>query len=627
MCGFFLLQSTSLSRQSQLEIVDNSLSRLVHRGPDNQSTFRKDDFVFGHVRLSIQDLSVDANQPFLSTCGRYVLCFNGEIYNSPQLRKHLIDLGVIFRTINSDTEVLLHWLIQYGTSRFHDLDGEWAFTFYDSLDRSLILCRDRVGTKPLYYFQDDSNFLASSEFTPIALSGLCDIDISSIGLESYLVHGATASPHTLINNIFKVGAGQYVSLTPKTFTTYTWWSYSLSHRDSFQPSCISSIDCNRLVEDSVMSRTLSDVPFGVLFSGGVDSSIIANTISKNIPGSCHTFTIGYDPKPSFDEAKKAKFFSNVFNTQHHEHILSSPSVMSEIENLIKQYDIPLSDWVNLPLYFISKQAKKDGFSVLIGGEGADELFLGYPAYFRYIFQDFLLKFFRTPYSFFRITKLYLIFSKFFPALNYRISSLFKTYLSYGSSFISNSLVFAPFELVNSSKYLISNFTSYSSNLSTYQRIKQVEFTIRLPELLLMRVDSMTMLNSVEARVPFLSGPLLDSILELKPFILAPFFRPKYFLKQAFSFLPPKILWSKKVGFGTPIPDWFTGDFKFKIVDSVLNINSSYNIFNDFWLDNLVLRTDSSILAQKNKSIWQLWTVYVFLTWYDELYFQYRSCIK
>lgn len=617
MCGFFILKSNLLPPSEQNNLVTRALERMHHRGPDNLSIYRLDGFTFGHVRLSIQDLSSDANQPFISNCGRYVLCFNGEIYNAKRLKSILVDNGVSFRTLNSDTEVLLYWLISFHTTRLDDLDGEWSFFFYDSVTSSAILCRDRVGTKPLYFVKNDTSFIASSELKPIIDTQICKNEISSAGLESYLVNGATAAPYTLIEGIYKLGAGQILTFSKDSFKIMSWWSHDSINANSLPQ--VSLKQCKSLVIDSVLSRTICDVPYGILFSGGVDSSIIASVISRNVPDKCHTFTVGFNPRPLFDETEKAKNLSKLFNTDHHEFILSKSSAITEINSLISKYDVPLSDWVNLPLYLIARKAKQEGFSVLIAGEGADELFLGYSAYFRYIALDLLCTAINPFYNIlakFEICKL--IFRKYFPRTCYQILTILKTFHLYHSTFISNSLVFAPHELIGVSDKLNVDPYLYKSKSSTLDRIRSAEFKIRLPELLLMRVDSMTMLNSVETRVPFLSGPLLSAILPQNVFQLSPWFKPKFFLKKAFSDLPHSILWTRKIGFGTPIPDWFTGDFKSSLCLKLSALNITYKLFSTKWIDVLILKTNSNIVPLRNRSVWQLWTIYILLTWYDSL---------
>jgi asparagine synthase (glutamine-hydrolysing) len=621
MCGFFLLHSSLLSSSEQEQLVIDSLERMRHRGPDNLSISSSNDITFGHVRLSIQDLSVEANQPFISPCGRYTLCFNGEIYNTSYLKPLLFKHGIKFKTANSDTEVLLYWLICYGTSRLNELDGEWSFAFYDRECSRLTISRDRVGTKPLYYLRDNNSLIISSELKPILLSGFSSCEISANGLESYFVHGASVAPFTVISDVFKLGAGEVAEISQTDFIVTKWWRHE-SSRSRHIPRVLPH-QCKSLVSDSVLSRTISDVPFGILFSGGVDSSIVASTISKQ-SGTCHTYTVGFSPPPPFDEAKKAKFLSQFFDTEHHELIVKDDLALLYIQDLLGKYDVPLSDWVNLPLYLISRKAKQDGFSVLIAGEGADELFLGYPAYFRYMAQDWFLKLLKPFHPLIRLILQHPLSHNISPSFCARFRHLLIIYQKYGSSFISNSLVFSPHELDDAFENITVNHESYYSRSTTFERIRKAEFTIRLPELLLMRVDSMTMCNSVESRVPFLSSSLLDTILGQRLFNLAPWFRPKYLLKQAFSSLPSSVLWSPKIGFGTPVPDWFTGDFQSIVFTSITSINAKYNILNSHWVSNLFTAADSKIGAIRNRTIWQIWTIYVFMTWYNSVNYHLSS---
>jgi asparagine synthase (glutamine-hydrolysing) len=381
---------------------------------------------------------------------------------------------------------------------------------------------------------------------------------------------------------------------------------------------ITNTHCHDLTVESVISRTISDVPFGVLFSGGVDSSIIASTISSHSLCPCNTFTIGYDPKPSFDESDKAEHLSSVYGTIHHQLTIQGVYDPNLIAELVSKYDTPLSDWVNLPLYLISRFAKQKGISVLLSGEGADELFLGYPAYFRYILLDTIFRLRIHSIAQLIPTNLRQTLFRLFPSTYYKISQVLKSYSLYGSTFISNSLVFSPHDLSDSSHYLSLDLSKYRCNQPTIRRIRNTEFNIRLPELLLMRIDSMTMLNSVEARVPFLSSSLLNTILPQRISLLAPFLKPKYLLKCAFRYLPPSVLFSKKTGFGTPVPDWFKGTFKTYICSTILKLNSSTQLFHLSWLNTLISNSDSPSLFLRTQSIWKLWTLFILFMWYDSL---------
>jgi len=617
MCGFFIYYSSLVSSQVQESTVRVCLNQMSHRGPDNLSISTSNAVTFGHVRLAIQDLSPLANQPFYSQCNRYILCFNGEIYNAHFLRKELSQLGVTFRTSNSDTEVLLYWLITYGTSRLDSLDGEWSFVFYDSVTNSYTLCRDRAGTKPLYYYHvPDQIFIGSSELKPLLSTRVTPFDICPEGLESYLVHGASQAPFTLIQDVFKVRPGEFIICTDTNISKHQWWSHEST--SSSQIKAITNIQCHDLTVDSVISRTISDVPFGVLFSGGVDSSIIASIISSDPLFTCNTFTVGFNPKPSFDESDKAKYLSNLYGTTHHQLTLQGSDDTKLISDLVSKYDTPLSDWVNLPLYFISRYAKEKGFSVLLSGEGADELFMGYPAYFRYIILDLICQLPINTVARLIPKNIRQTISKLFPSTYSKVLHVLKSHGLYGSTFISNSLVFSPHDLSDSSPYLIPDLSKYRSTKSTISRIRNAEFNVRLPELLLMRVDNMTMLNSVEVRVPFLSAPLLNLVLPQRASFLAPFNKPKYLLKRAFNSLPRSVLYAKKTGFGTPVPDWFKGSFKSYICTTILKLNSSNQLFRQPWLSTLISNSESQSLYLRTQSIWQLWTLFVLLVWYDSI---------
>src|SRR5439155_18253627 len=374
---------------SSSEVVARMRDRMAHRGPDGFGIWGTQDqsCTFGHRRLSIIDVSTNASQPMLNDDETVALIFNGEIYNHAAIRKELEALGKYkWRTDHSDTEMLLHAYEEWGLDCVDRFYGMFAFAIYDRRDRGrpvLHLVRDRVGVKPLYLTRTSAGeWLFASEIRALLAHPDVSPELDRTAFWHYLTFIVAPAPLTMFRGIFKVPAGHRVTIDWRgQATTTRWWdcdpgrSRLLSEQDISEPEAVQEL--TRLLKQSIARRMVSDVPFGVLLSGGVDSSLNVALMSELMTRPVTTFTIGYEGKESYNEFQFARRISARYQTDHHETFINAEEAQNFLPLLVRLQDEPIADNVCIPLYFLARLVKQSGTTVVQVGEGADENFLGY----------------------------------------------------------------------------------------------------------------------------------------------------------------------------------------------------------------------------------------------------------
>src|SRR6266545_4411627 len=354
---------------------------LRHRGPDAHGEYRNGNLWFGHRRLSIIDLSELALQPMLSTSGRYVICYNGEVYNYRELAAELSLDGLRSR---SDTEVVLRAFESLGVESFAKLNGMFAFAMYDTQARKLWLVRDRLGIKPLYFRVDSEGLAFASEIKAIraASDGPLTCDLSA--LHEFLYYGNSLGGRTLLCGIRQLLPGHYLELDLHSFTwgVHQYWSLrqQAGRERQVQSSTGEMIaETRRLLEQSVRRQLVGDVPVGVFLSGGIDSTAITAFASKHYPGRLATYSAGFDDQSGPDERPKARRVAQLYGTNHHELSVGGSAVADVVEKMVYHHDLPFSDAANVPLYLMASQISSQT-KVVMQGDGGDELFGGYRRY-------------------------------------------------------------------------------------------------------------------------------------------------------------------------------------------------------------------------------------------------------
>ncbi len=593
MCGIGGIVSTNNSKIDQ-NIANDMKVSLEHRGPDHSSiNYISDSECFIHSRLSIIDLDSRSNQPYQDDDKRYTIVFNGEIYNFKEIRAELQSKGVKFST-EGDTEVLLKGYIEYKSEILKKLRGQFAFAIHDAKTSSIFLARDRIGIKPLYFARNDDWFIFSSELKTIEQSNLIPFEPDIESYITYLRHLCVPMNRTGNLNISKVQPGEYIEFfSDNSIKSNQYWDpFDIEvNNDISEEEAIENID--RLLNESVEYRKVSDVEVGLFLSGGLDSSLIGKLMKQNEKAGLKGFNIDFkDHFPGYEgELNEAKFAASNNDIDLIEENISYQEFQELLDNYSFYQDDLVGDEVGIPLYFLGKKTKNSKIKVVQVGEGADELFYGYDHWNRYLKLN---KFFKP---FFKTTKKYSSFK------NHRLNML-SNILFNRTSFAGGALGFNLKELdslivdgLPSHSDLIfyadnkwkDYFSNKNSKISKWMTL--IDLKIRLPELLLMRMDKLVMQSAVEARVPFLDHKLVEYVLSLPEELLIDLTNTKSLLKKvALKYLPEQIINRKKQGFRAPIGEWIKKDEE-KFYESVQQFNSLVNLFNERELNHILNGND------------------------------------
>jgi asparagine synthase (glutamine-hydrolysing) len=560
-------------------LVERMRDEMPHRGPDDagELIFDEGRGGLGFRRLSIIDLSEAGHQPMHGCTDRVWLVFNGEIYNHASLREGLIERGHVYAS-RTDSETILHLYEERGLDFVHDIEGDYAIAIWDAAREQLTLVRDRIGVKPLYFYHKGARFIFASEIKAILQHPAVTPDVDEESLYHYLTFLTTPAPRTLFRDIQKIPAGHMLVVSRDgTVNIKQYW-------DALPPAEMNAgmsdeehkSEILRLLRDSIRKRMMADVPFGVFLSGGVDSSANVALMSEQMSRPVETFTVGFRDEEYLNELDSARRIARDFKTNHHEVIISESEMTKFLPDLVFHQDEPIADPVCVPLYYVSKLARDSGTIVVQVGEGADEIFSGYENYVRHlrIYEKFWQHAERVPLGLRRaasaVTR---------PALEAtgrkraaielirRLGADEPLFLGgvvvYDETFKPRVLSAGLRERMNgrSSLEAVNKYLDYIERerpLSDFlTRMTYLELKLRLPELLLMRVDKITMATSVEARVPFLDHHLVEYAMGLPRSLKVEGKSGKHILKRALEeILPKDLLYSRKRGFGAPVREWF-----------------------------------------------------------------------
>jgi asparagine synthase (glutamine-hydrolysing) len=551
---------------------------MVHRGPDDSGELLFDGRRggLGFRRLSIIDLSAAGHQPMHGCDERTWLVFNGEIYNHAQLRVGLEQRGHKYAS-RTDSETIIHLYEERGLDFVHDIEGDYAIALWDEALERLVLVRDRVGVKPLYYYYKDGRFIFASEIKAIIQHPAVTADVDERALYHYLTFLTTPAPSTLFKDIHKLPAGHLLTIGRNgQLNIQQYWDALPPEQEVVRSSAEHKAEILRLLRESIRKRMMSDVPFGVFLSGGVDSSANVALMSELMSRPVETFTVGFSDAEYLNELDSARRISKRFRTNHHEVIISEKEMKEFLPDLIFHQDEPIADPVCVPLYYVSKLARDSGTIVVQVGEGADEIFSGYENYVRHlrIYEKFWRHATALPLGLRRALS-----NVSRPALEATgrkrmaielIRRLGADEPLFWGGVVVYDEAFKPRVLSDQMRSQINGLSSLQvvetyldhieqtrPNSDFLARMTYLELKLRLPELLLMRVDKITMATSVEARVPFLDHHLVEYALGLPRELKVKGMVGKHILKQALEdVLPHDLLYERKRGFGAPVREWF-----------------------------------------------------------------------
>jgi asparagine synthase (glutamine-hydrolysing) len=637
MCGICGIWEYSASGgRIDLPLVERMRDEMHHRGPDDQGAAIFDDgrLGLGFRRLSIIDLSPAGNQPMRGCAGRQVwIVFNGEIYNHAELRKDLEQRGHQYAS-RTDTETILHLYEERGLDFVNDIEGDFGIALWDAEREQLVLARDRVGVKPLYYYHQDGRFIFASEIKAILQHPAVTPDIDEESLYHYLTFLTTPAPRTLFRNIQKLPAGHTLVIKRDGAAELKqYWDALPNPAPAHRSPAEHQEEILRLLRDSIRKRMMSDVPFGVFLSGGVDSSANVALMSELMSQPVRTYTVGFDDSDELNELESAREVAKRFGTDHHEVIIGWQDMQKFLPDLVFHQDEPLADPVCVPLYYVSKLARETGTIVVQVGEGADEIFAGYDWFRKYVrinelFWQQAEKLPLTLRGALAATAKPLMEASF----NKRTAIELARRLGAGEPlFWGGAIVF---DEDFKRRVLSSEVNTRAGNRSSYDAVGQhlehiaearpnsdfatrmsyLELKLRLPELLLMRVDKMTMATSVEARVPFLDHHLVEYAMGLPTNLKIEGASGKHILKRALEkVLPADLLYRPKRGFGAPIREWFRGESGEMLGGLIMNSSIRGRELFDYAFIALLIEEHRSGKRDWSFHLWALLNVSL---WYD-----------
>jgi asparagine synthase (glutamine-hydrolysing) len=623
MCGISGIVYRDRHKPASLDNLKKMCTTLVHRGPDDEGFFVNRNVGLGMRRLNVIDLST-GHQPISNEDGRIWIVFNGEIYNYPELRKELENKGHKFST-NSDTETIVHAYEEHGEDCAKKLNGMFAFAIWDGCHQKLVLARDRLGVKPLYYFVNNQCLVFGSELKAILQCKEVPKAIDFEALDSFLTFEYIPAPLSIFQGIKKLPAGHTLVLQEGDVSIHLYWDVPFQRLKGDEEELSQML--YDLLKDAVRIRLASDVPLGAFLSGGIDSSTIVCLMSEIIDRPVKTFSIGFDDH-SYNELEYARAVARHFSTDHHELTIQS-DIVHLAENLVSYLDEPLADVSIFPTYLVSQLARQE-VTVVLSGDGGDELFAGYEWYL----AEKIERYYRRLPSVLR--------NRWIPDVIGRIppSSRKKGFINKLKRFVEGSTLPDSLEhfrwnifLTNQKKnYLYSEGLKRSvdqhdpcSKWMTYLKAFEeadplwrqqfADIKTYLADDILVKVDRMSMANSLEARTPYLDYRVVEFAAGLPSALKLNGFQTKYLLKRCMGKrLPQGVINRGKEGFSIPIKNWLRAELR----PLMLELLSTRQIkkrgyFNSEYVDGLI----AEHLEGRQNHSHRLWALMVFELWYDK----------
>lgn len=601
------------------DLIKKMNNTIAHRGPNAEGEFQDSYVQLGHRRLSIIDTDNRSNQPFKSLDNRYVLVFNGEIYNYKKLKSYLTDYS--FKT-DSDTEVVLAAYIKWGEQCVKHFNGMFAFSIWDTVEKSMFIARDRLGIKPLYYNLDHEKIIFSSSLKAILNTDLVPRKLYKEGVVDYLRFQTVHAPYTIIENVFSLMPGQFMVLSDERQELKTYWTASGNYQmvKPNKPEIIKNIQDK--LSDAVSSRLMSDVSFGAFLSGGIDSSIIVALMAESKSESIDTFSVVFKEE-EFSEGKYAKAVANRYQTNHHEIELTANHFKDLIPDALKFLDHPSGDGLNT--FVVSKYTKEAGITMALSGLGGDELFGGY-SIFNQIpdlqskkwlnsFPNYARKQFGNVYHAYKksvpSSKIKALMKQAYFDTEY-IHQFYRQVLM--DNQVSSLLNIGTLPL-NRSFEIAHELIGYKSKgweLPPLSRISIAEISTYMQNVLLRDADQMSMAHALEVRVPFLDHHLVEYVLGIPDAIKKPI-NPKELLVESFKDkLPREVYDRKKMGFVLPYDDWMRSELK-SFCENNLNHLKKVSIFKGEALDKLW----NQFLKRDKRVTWsRIWPLVVLGSWIE-----------
>ncbi len=627
--GIFIGSNPEGSDLALEEVCRNMTDSLEHRGPDSEGFWTSGSLALGHRRLAIQDLTRCGYQPMTSKSQRYVLVYNGEIYNFLDIKKELERQGFGFNG-HSDTEVLLAaiqcWGLQTSLQR---INGMFAFALWDKQEQSLTLVQDKLGKKPLYFGYVGKHFVFASELKALERHPYFRFDVNRDALALYFRYNYVPSPYSIFNNIFKLPQGAYISLRSSQVDNRDnllasidcYWSpyhEARGQQDNLFQGTFeqASVELENLLLDSIKIRMISDVPVGIMLSGGIDSTTVAALAQTQSNRPISTFSLGFSDHAT-SEAAAAKKIAQHINSEHYELYISGEDALAVLPEMPRIYDEPFGDSSQIPTYIVSKLARSQ-VTVALTGDGGDELFYGYK---RYLSANKIWKFNRKFPHFFRqgiantlrvIGNQTLIEGKLLKhASDLRADHAIESYVSRVTKFMETGRL-----VIDSNEPSLDQFASIKAqNIGSPElNMMLFDFTTFLCDDILVKVDRAAMATSLELRNPLLDHRIVKFAWQLPIQFNYQNGQGKYVLRDLLSrYVPHHLTNRPKQGFAPPIRQWLSGP----LIDWAEDLLAERRIREEGYLDSkLVSALWQQCKRNPKKSHSRLWTILMFQAWLD-----------
>ena len=606
MCGFCGFVDTTLKDKDP--VLSSMMDKIIHRGPDSSGKFIDDYIAMGFRRLSIIDLEEGA-QPLYSETGRFVLTFNGEIYNYLSIREKLVAAGHTFKT-HTDSEVLIHGYEEYGTSLLSHLRGMFAFTIWDNEKNILFGARDFFGIKPFYFHKDGARFVYGSEIKSILEHPGVVKALNTEALENYLTFQYSPTTDTFFKGISKLPPAHFFVLEGDHLEIKRYWEPTFNETEDTLENYVDAIDAQ--MKESIETHKISDVEVGCFLSSGVDSSYVASCFKGD-----KTFTVGFDNE-NYNEISFAKELSKEIGIANYHKVISPEEYWGVLPKVQYSMDEPLADPAAVALYFVSELASQH-VKVVLSGEGADELFGGYNIYKEPIDTAAYRK---LPKS------IRLLFAKIATALPFDFKGknfLVRTSKDLEERFIGNAYMFSPEERkkllriktsAKSPQEIVAPYYKKVSSKHDVTKMQYVDMHMWLAGDILLKADKMSMAHSLELRVPFLDKEVCNLATKLPVKYKVNKENTKYAMRLAAKRnMPERSANKKKLGFPVPIRVWLKEDKYYNIVKEHFTSPIAKEYFDETILVGLL---DEHRGGQKDNSR-KIWTIFMFLVWHKQYF--------
>ncbi|MBX2932309.1 MAG: asparagine synthase (glutamine-hydrolyzing) [Chitinophagaceae bacterium] len=607
MCGIAGIIHYKNNTENDISFLNECIKTMHHRGPDSNGIWSNDkNYSTAFVRLAIRDLSANGNQPMHSSCGRYVITFNGEIYNTNDFKQTLINDGIKFKS-TTDTEVLLYALIKWGENIIEKINGIFAFALYDKQENTLLLCRDRLGIKPLYIGANSNGLIYSSQYNHIINHTYFNnngIDVKA--LHGYFCFGYVPEGEGLIKETFLLQHGHYIVVKNNQYTIKKYYDYPVTtHSTTF--------DIENIVQKCVKQQLVSDVPLGTFMSGGVDSTLVTYAATK--VGDVQSFTIGVDDA-HLNESDTAEQFAHLFKTKHHTELITENTLLHTIQDNIAAFSEPFADPSSIPTMVLSKFVRNK-VTVALSGDGGDELFWGYPRNRTVLADNALLQKNKLFLSAKYLTEKLLNRERTIAQRHLQSNGLIDYY--YKRLFIAGASVYAKDILKDFTipkpyfvKEMLQNTFDFNNNVEAMNIIRKLEVDLHLQRILI-KVDRASMFHSLEVRVPLLDNDMIDfsTAMTFKECLINN--TGKVNLKKLLaSKTNDDLVYKPKKGFDIPMNKWLKETLYKEVEEKLYNLPTELKIyFKESGIKKILQEHKTGI----REHTWLIWALYTLTLWY------------